>query len=311
MNFATLKGLTIPEGKVTQITDASGRALWSAAPSVVTIYVVGYGGEDYGDYDQYANSYIMHNGVKYTYPATFEANVGDVIECYAEAEDTCDIYVNDVRVSGSETTYIYTVTSNTRIELYSDGYDMEAYVKITELPPDSFLFYTASYNYAAKEGMTWAEWCNSEYNSINYYSRIVIEDGYVKQYAGYTYALALNDVIVKPTDIIVNGAKYANKGYPVTVTILSENKDYAPIEINGQVYSGNHVLELLTGTKITCKVQEWSGTGIITKNGTTVASISNHTGTYKSYTYYATRPVTIHGYYDYNNVGGRIDITEQ
>jgi hypothetical protein len=32
MNFATLKGLTIPEGNVTKITDASGRVLWSAAP---------------------------------------------------------------------------------------------------------------------------------------------------------------------------------------------------------------------------------------------------------------------------------------
>ena len=33
MNFATLKGLTIPEGVVTQITDASGRVLWSAKPA--------------------------------------------------------------------------------------------------------------------------------------------------------------------------------------------------------------------------------------------------------------------------------------
>lgn len=30
MNFATLKGLTIPEGVVTQITDESGRVLWSS-----------------------------------------------------------------------------------------------------------------------------------------------------------------------------------------------------------------------------------------------------------------------------------------
>lgn len=29
MNFATLKGLTIPDGNVTQITDASGRVIWS------------------------------------------------------------------------------------------------------------------------------------------------------------------------------------------------------------------------------------------------------------------------------------------
>ena len=36
MNFATLKGLTIPEGVVTQITDASGRVLWSALKEIVT-----------------------------------------------------------------------------------------------------------------------------------------------------------------------------------------------------------------------------------------------------------------------------------
>ncbi len=33
IDFATLQGLTIPEGVVTQITDASGRVLWSAAPA--------------------------------------------------------------------------------------------------------------------------------------------------------------------------------------------------------------------------------------------------------------------------------------
>ena len=33
MNFATLKGLTIPEGNVTQIADASGRVLWKSAPA--------------------------------------------------------------------------------------------------------------------------------------------------------------------------------------------------------------------------------------------------------------------------------------
>ena len=35
MNFATLQGLTIPEGAVTQIADASGRVLWSAEKVVV------------------------------------------------------------------------------------------------------------------------------------------------------------------------------------------------------------------------------------------------------------------------------------
>lgn len=32
MNFATLQGLTIPEGVVTQIADAQGNVLWSSAP---------------------------------------------------------------------------------------------------------------------------------------------------------------------------------------------------------------------------------------------------------------------------------------
>lgn len=34
MNFATLQGLTIPEGNVTQITDANGRVIWSAVKEV-------------------------------------------------------------------------------------------------------------------------------------------------------------------------------------------------------------------------------------------------------------------------------------
>lgn len=35
--FSTLQGLTVPEGVVTQIADASGRVLWSAAPPFVPI----------------------------------------------------------------------------------------------------------------------------------------------------------------------------------------------------------------------------------------------------------------------------------
>lgn len=35
INFSTLQGLTIPEGVVTQIADASGRVLWSAGPKII------------------------------------------------------------------------------------------------------------------------------------------------------------------------------------------------------------------------------------------------------------------------------------
>lgn len=39
IDFAKLQGLTIPEGNVTQITDASGRVLWKKAPSGVTVTI--------------------------------------------------------------------------------------------------------------------------------------------------------------------------------------------------------------------------------------------------------------------------------
>lgn len=39
INFATLQGLTIPEGVVTQIADASGRILWSAAGDTAVLQV--------------------------------------------------------------------------------------------------------------------------------------------------------------------------------------------------------------------------------------------------------------------------------
>lgn len=284
------------------------------APSVAMIYVVGHGGEDCGDgeYGQYANSYITYNGVMYTSPTTFEANVGDVIECFADSEDMFDIYVNGVKVSGSGTTYTYTVTSNAKIELYSDGVGKEAYVKITELLSNNFIFYVSYSYYTAEEGMTWAEWCNSEYN-IGYYSRLVIEGDYVKQVAGSSYAIVLNDVYVKPTDVIVPGGMYTTKltpPVPVEVKIQVDNDTYCIVEIDGQSYFGSHVLTLYTRTKITCKVMEWGGKAIITKNGITVASISNHTGKYKSYSYTVNGPATIHGYYDDNNIGGRIDIVE-
>lgn len=41
MDFDTVKGLTIPEGVVTQITDASGRVIWRANPEGVTKTITG------------------------------------------------------------------------------------------------------------------------------------------------------------------------------------------------------------------------------------------------------------------------------
>ena len=76
MNFATLQGLTIPEGVVTQITDASGRVIWSAVKSVPVVLQVEkitsntYAGETTYNNEQFIllDIYPKTNGtVKVTY----------------------------------------------------------------------------------------------------------------------------------------------------------------------------------------------------------------------------------------------------
>ena len=288
----------------------------------VTITIIGSGNSSYCG--------VAIDGTICISAATVEVPVGTVIRCFVYGfEDECEedggyaVFVNKAEVAlsggtdGSVPYYDYIVTTDAIIELYVDedtcGYCDSEYVSstitITEIPVGSFKFHYlySSLFYIAEEGMTWAEWCASEYNT----STFVVVGDYVKPSSSTYYVLALNDAYVKPTDVIVADALYSRKGYPVTVTILGENDTYAPISIGDQVYSGTHTLTLLTGTVITCKVMEWSGKAIVTKNGSTVASISSHNGKYKSYSYYVAGPATIHGYYDTTNIGGRIDITEQ
>lgn len=74
MNFATLQGLTIPEGNVTQIADASGRVLWKASKTVTISYTLG----DPVAPATYYNS-IIHNGTEYTGSGSLIANIGDII----------------------------------------------------------------------------------------------------------------------------------------------------------------------------------------------------------------------------------------
>ena len=71
MDFSTLKGLTIPEGVVTQIADASGRVLWSAAATKakVTLYFstsVVSGNSDVEVPNCIGMAYVDIEGVRYT-----------------------------------------------------------------------------------------------------------------------------------------------------------------------------------------------------------------------------------------------------
>ena len=114
IDFSTLKGLTIPEGNVTKITDASGRVLWNADDGMRTVMIAGSGHASY--------CYVMIDGVKYTSTATLEVPVGTIITCYVH--DKYGANKQSLKVNGVELakdapsykfTYDYTVTSTRKI----------------------------------------------------------------------------------------------------------------------------------------------------------------------------------------------------
>jgi hypothetical protein len=107
MNFANLTGLTIPEGVVTQITDASGRVLWKQAPKEATVTITGSGGN--------ANMvWVTINGVDYRAASSVNVPIGTVITCNPFGS----VILNEQTVAnGKPITYNYTVTKNVTINL--------------------------------------------------------------------------------------------------------------------------------------------------------------------------------------------------
>ena len=132
INFATLKGLAIPEGNVTQIADASGRVLWSAVKkAVITIE----GGNNY--------TYVDIDGVTYDTAATIEVPIGTVINCvtYNSNYGGC-IEINYDAVASATTAgsvqYEYTVVGDTTITFITDdpsgyGYTPRGKISIIDI----------------------------------------------------------------------------------------------------------------------------------------------------------------------------------
>lgn len=126
INFATLKGLTIPEGNVTQITDASGNVLWSAVKKVI-ITLTGTSQISYAEY----------KGTKYYYPSTFEAAVGDTITAFVGiCPSSASIHLNGQQVASSlgSATYSYTVSRDATFAygIAGSAQSTQMYVNITE-----------------------------------------------------------------------------------------------------------------------------------------------------------------------------------
>lgn len=136
MNFATLKGLTIPEGVVTQITDSDGTVLWSAKRSaVVTITgkCEGING-DTARITVYDGQSVVFTAEAWEEPnCTIELPIGSTIECYVtdtKLSNRCYVSVNGVNVLTKPGTYIYTVTKDVAVYV-ADRYAMGEYGMIT------------------------------------------------------------------------------------------------------------------------------------------------------------------------------------
>lgn len=126
IDFSTLKGLTIPEGNVTKITDASGRVLWSAAkPVTITL-----------KRHQYYAGTVVHgwieiNGVPYyavETPTEITVAEGTKIVCCA----TSQIKLNgtDVASGSGDVRYEYTASVNATIEVLNNHNSDTQYLSI-------------------------------------------------------------------------------------------------------------------------------------------------------------------------------------
>lgn len=140
MIFTTLKGLTIPEGKVTKITDASGRVMWDANVKVtITSSFLGMNG-DTASITVNSPTLFSPNPTNPSYKTktwtvsvadepncTIEIPVNSTIECTVSRDKgnaDSHISLNGTRVVTGEGTYLYTVTGNATITIgdkYSQG----------------------------------------------------------------------------------------------------------------------------------------------------------------------------------------------
>ena len=134
MDFATLQGLTIPEGVVTQITDASGAVLWSAKRNaIVTITSECNGIMGDTAHIKIVSETVNFEAYAYDMPdCALEVPIGSTIECTVsrnKGNADSSISLNGTKVL-TEGTYIYTVTGNVAIHV-SDRYSMGEYGIIT------------------------------------------------------------------------------------------------------------------------------------------------------------------------------------
>ena len=74
--------------------------------------------------------------------------------------------------------------------------------------PQLITFTIISTEYQAEEGMTWTEWCESDYNTVGYFINsdyVCFDDG---SFGGASHLIYTDYNSVKPTDKIISGEMY-------------------------------------------------------------------------------------------------------
>ena len=159
MNFSTLKGLTIPEGVVKQIADASGRVLWSAV-KIATIALSGTPSD---------LSYAIIDGIKYDSPNNLPSSLTvpskTVITLYASRNGTSITLNGNASLFFGEQSLGYCVTENAylvfkRGEDFSPKGGTKPYGAIEITDPNCVWFVVGSKRFLFPSGMTWAEFCD-------------------------------------------------------------------------------------------------------------------------------------------------------
>ena len=151
MDFASVKGLTIPEGEVTQIEDENGNVIWSAvqkAMVTITSECNGINGDTSSitvtsaepfapDPTNPSETTTSWTVVCWEMPScTIELPAGSTIECTVrdtKSSNRCYVALNGTNVQTGAGTYLYTVTRDVTVHV-ADAYSQGEYgtIIITE-----------------------------------------------------------------------------------------------------------------------------------------------------------------------------------
>lgn len=116
IDFATLQGLDIPEGKVTKVADAAGQVLWT---KMVTITITGSGRSGYFPDNVSTYAHVTVGYIQYVTPVTLSVPAGTTIKFLAYSGKSTDGYItlNGTKVGSKNQEYSYVVNKDIDVKL--------------------------------------------------------------------------------------------------------------------------------------------------------------------------------------------------